>query len=182
MSTFEMSHEKEALLKNNIIDISDKEITGDTAWYVRCCLTYLCTVGCPDIEIRITCKGGDARVSFAIYDQLRRYSGMTTGVVEGFAYSGAATLLQGCKKRISYEHSFLWIHGPVLPEVPLHVMENKKLREERMVTAKRDRKTLYTILAKRTKRTVKEIDAQCRLDKIMTAQEALKFGLIDEIV
>jgi ATP-dependent Clp protease protease subunit len=178
---YKMPKNKKKLLKKNIIDINGS-IDADMAVYIRECTSYLRMHDNPDIEIRITSNGGTNSISLQIYDMLATYSGKTTGVVDGFARSGAVTILQGCTLRKSLFHSFILIHDPIISEVPLNKLEKPEKVQEMIKKSTPGRDRMYAVLSRRSKQSIEKICEQCALDKDMTAEEALAFGLIDEIV
>lgn len=172
---------QKGLLEKNIIDISG-EIDVDTAFYVREALMRLVAKGSPDIKILITSDGGHVFVGLDVYDLLRNYSGATEGVVYGFARSMAAVILQACKKRIALRHANILIHHIAKTEVSLDILRDKRRTERLRDELEKNQERMYKILVDRTGRKVGEIKRECAKDREMSAEEALEFGLIDEII
>jgi len=169
------------LLEQNIIEIGG-EIDGDMTLYVREAVLRLTAKGSPAIKIMITSGGGSVSCGLDMYDVLAYYSGEKTGVVQGFAKSMAAILLQVCQKRKSMRHSSLLIHHVSTTQVSLDSMRNKTTMVKIKKNAESDQARLYKILSDRTKHTVSEIRQACAKNQSMNAEEALAFGLIDEII
>jgi len=156
--------------------------------YIQVARMLLDASGSPDIEVRITSEGGAAHIGLDIYDLIRTYEGKTTGRVYGHAQSMSAVILQACKERECCKHATLLIHNPY-PQNPgwglLYPQKGdnygatrKKIKEELF----KIRNQLYQILHERTGQPIEEIEKKCLKDTIMTAEEALAFGLIDKIV
>ncbi len=56
--------------------------------------------------------------------------------------------------------------------------ETKKIKKN----LEKDQKRIYKILSDRTGHTVVEISAECVKNQSMTSEEAMRFGLIDEVI
>lgn len=170
-----------ALLNQNIISIGG-EIDSNNALYVREALLRLMGKGSPPIKVMITSNGGSVQYGLDIYDGLRYYAGEKTGVVLGAARSMAAVILQACQKRQCMRHSLVLIHHISTTEMDLDALrdsiETKKIKKN----LEKDQNRIYKILSDRTGHTVAEISAECVKNQSMTSEEALKFGLIDEVI
>lgn len=177
----ELDKVQKKLLKQRIISIGG-EVDGSMAMYVREALLRLMGQGSPDIKVLITSGGGSVSVGLDIYDAIRLYPGKTTGIAHGIASSMAAIILQGCTKRIAAVHSRILIHHISTREVNLDVLRDQKRIARMRDDLEKDQTKLYAILAVRTKRSINSIKNECVKDRQMTAEEALEFGLIDEIV
>lgn len=171
-----------ALLKKNIVDILG-EIDNDMAWYVREALVRLELKGSPDIEVRITCNGGSIKIGLDIYDALRFYKGKKTGIALGHANSMGGIILQACDTRKSTEHACHVIHHAISEKKfsLTTLLDEEKMKFEREQMQKSSN-YMISIIARRTGKSLNEIDKKCAEDKAMTPQEAFDFGLIDEII
>jgi ATP-dependent Clp protease protease subunit len=170
-----------ALLRQGTIDLGG-EVNGDMALYVREAVTRLeAHTDSADLHLRLTSDGGDVGCGLSIYDVLRNYGGKKEGLVMGFARSMGVLILQACDRRIALQHSQILIHHISRREISLDVLRTKTklqlVREE--MEAQQTR--LYKILSSRCGRTVPEIRKKCAEEQDMTAEDALEFGLIDEI-
>jgi len=169
------------LLKHGIIDLGG-DVDEDMVRYVREALIRLTAQGSPQVEVMITSGGGSVKVGLDIYDALRYYVGKKAGIVHGFAQSMAALILQACDHRRCLRHAFLLIHHVAEERVSLDVLrDDEKLRRLRE-DLEESQSRLYKILSTRTRKSVDEIGVACSQEKEMTAEQALAFGLIDEIV
>ncbi len=80
-------------------------------------------------------------------------------------------------KRFSLPHSEIMIHQP-LGWAEWQATDIRIAAEHIIKTGTR----LYRILAKHTWKTLEQIEKDCDRDNFMTAEEALKYGLIDKII
>jgi len=176
-----MEEAQKELLKKNILDLTGPS-DAEMGLYTRQCIMHLTSVGSPDITIHITSDGGPVETALHVYDSLRLYKGNKTGIVYGFARSSAAIILQACDKRVCTKHAAILIHHVIAINVSLDVFKNKEKLQKKVLELEKSQKKLYAILCDRTGRSEKEIIATCKLNNDMTAEEALKFGLIDEII
>lgn len=169
------------LIRQRVIDLSG-EVDVDMAKYVREALLRLKAERSPDIEVRITSDGGHVGYGLDIYDMLRLYEGKTRGMVFGIAASMAAVILQACSERHVAANARILIHHINRNRITLDDIRKphrvEKIRDE----MEKRQQRLYRILSQRTKKGIPRIRAVCAKDEEMTAEEALKFGLIDKIL
>lgn len=170
-----------ALLKKRIIDLKG-DVNDEMAYYVREALFRLKTENDPDIEVQISSNGGDVAVGLCIYDMLKNYPGQKTGIVNGFARSMGAIILQACNVRCCMRHSSVLIHHVSINRISLDELRSKKKLKKRKKDMEKDQDSLYKILMKKTGKSKEEIMAACRKDLGMTSKEAKEFGLIDKII
>lgn len=133
-----------------------------------------------DINLYINSPGGSVSAGLAIYDTMQYIKADVATICVGLAASMGAILLAGGAdgKRSSLPHSKIMIHQPWIgglqgqtSDIEIHAKEMVKTRD-----------TLYQILAKHTGKEVKQIHADCDRDKYMTAEEAKKYNLIDNVL
>lgn len=144
-------------------------------------LLYLTSKNSPSVTIVINSSGGEVSSGFAIYDAIRLYQGATTALVMNQASSMAAVVLQACHNRYCAKHANILIHY-CRSLVALDELTSKKVLKEKIASLTKSQKMVDDILALRTGQSVSKIREVCRLNKSMTAEEALDFGLIDKIV
>ncbi|PJE58545.1 MAG: hypothetical protein COU81_00180 [Candidatus Portnoybacteria bacterium CG10_big_fil_rev_8_21_14_0_10_36_7] len=172
---------RQQLLSKGIIDLSG-DIDEDMAMYIRESLMILATKGNPDIKIIITSNGGNVGVGLAIYDMLRIYPGRVTGEAKSFCRSMATVILQACDHRMASANSKIKIHNVLVKDLSLSVLRNPQKITKLIASLEADQKIINNIYSLRTGRSLKKITRESDKDIIMTAQEALEFGLIDEII
>ena len=132
-----------------------------------------------DISLYINSPGGSVDDTMAIYDTIRFINSSVSTYCIGKAQSGAAIILAaGAEgKRHALPHAKIMLHQPwggVTGQAA-----DIKIQAEEIVKAK---KMLNEILAKHTGLTPEQIAEETERDKYMTAEEAHKYGLIDEVL
>ncbi|MCF7956073.1 MAG: ATP-dependent Clp protease proteolytic subunit [Phycisphaerae bacterium] len=132
-----------------------------------------------DISLYINSPGGSVDDTMAIYDTMRFINSSVSTYCIGKAQSGAAIILaSGTEgKRHSLPHAKIMLHQPwggVTGQA-----SDIKIQAEEILKAK---KMLNEILSKHTGLTPEQIAEETERDKYMTAEEALKYGLIDEVL
>jgi len=132
-----------------------------------------------DIFMYINSPGGVITSGFGILDTMNYIKPDVATICMGQAASMAAVLLcAGTKgKRSALENSRVMIHQPLggmqgqATDIEIHAKEILYLKEK-----------LNKILSKNTGQTVKTIEKDTDRDNFLSAQDALEYGLIDEIV
>ncbi len=132
-----------------------------------------------EISLYVNSPGGSVDDTMAIYDTMCFVSSPIATYCIGRAQSGAAIILSaGTKgKRHALPHAKVMLHQPwggVSGQA-----SDIKIQAEEILKAK---KMINEILAKHTGQTVEKIAAETERDRYMTAEEALKYGLIDEVL
>ncbi len=169
------------LLKDRIIFLSD-QVDHNTASIVIAQLLFLESED-PDKEIYlyINSPGGSISDGLAIVDTMNYIKCPVVTICVGMAASmGAVLLACGTKgKRYAMPNSEVMIHQPLIAggglsgqatEIEIHSNHILFLRER-----------LNKILSDATGKSLEEIKKDTDRDNYLTAEEALKYGLIDEI-
>ncbi len=166
------------LLEDRIIFLSG-EIDDATANTVVAQLIYLEGKDpSKDISLYINSPGGSVSAGLAIYDTMNYIRCDVSTICIGMAASMAAFLLSsGARgKRYALKNSEVMIHQPLGgaqgQASDIRIQAEHILR----IKAKMNR-----ILAANTGRTVEEIERDTDRDNYLTADEALKYGLIDRV-
>jgi len=172
-----------ALLKKDspAIDISG-EVNGEMLQYVRAAVMFLRSRGTPAVDVTISSPGGRVSEGLDIYDLLRLYPGKKVATVFDRAASMGALILQACDVRKCARHAGVLIHHISTSNVTLDVLRSPKKLAKLRDDMERDQNQLYKILSDKTGQPITTIRRECAKDRMMDADEALKFGLIDEIV
>jgi ATP-dependent Clp protease protease subunit len=168
------------LLNQNRIAITD-EITLSTFFYVREVIATKMTEGFPELTFHISCSGGLVSAGLDIYDLIRFYEGPTVGVVHSIAASMGAVVLQACDWRVATPHSDILIHNLNTQGISLDIMRNEIEMSKLVRELEDNQEMVYDILIGRTGRSRDEIMTISALDLKMNVEEALAFGLIDQI-
>jgi ATP-dependent Clp protease, protease subunit len=132
-----------------------------------------------DINIYINSPGGDINALFAIYDTMQFVRPDISTICFGQAASAAAVLLAAGKqgKRLALPRSRIIIHQPYgqamgqASDIELAAKEIERMR-----------RLLEEMLAEHTGQPIERIHRDTDRDFIMTAQEAMDYGVIDEVI
>ena len=167
------------LLKDRIVFLGG-EVTDEEANLVVAQLLFL-EADDPDkdISLYINSPGGSVTAGMAIYDTMQYIKCDVSTICLGMAASmGAFLLAAGVKgKRRALPNSEIMIHQPLggargqATDVAIHadwLLRTKKKMNE--------------ILAARTGQPIERVQADTERDNFMTAEDALRNGLIDEII
>jgi len=166
------------LLKQRIIFINS-EIEDNMASLVVAQLLYLeAEDPDKDISLYINSPGGVITSGLAIYDTMNYIKPDVTTICIGQAASmGAILLTAGTKgKRIALPNSRIMIHQP-LGGAQGQASDIQIAAEEIMKV----KKTLNKILSQTTGKSIKQIEKDSDRNLFMSAEEALKYGIIDKI-
>ena len=132
-----------------------------------------------EISLYINSPGGSVDDTMAIYDTIRFVGSPVATFCIGRAQSGAALILTaGTKgKRHALEHAKIMLHQPwggVTGQAA-----DIKIQAEEILKAKT---MINELLAKHSGQPVEKIAEESERDRYMTAEEALRYGLIDEVL
>lgn len=166
------------LLKDRIIILSG-EITDASANIVVGELLYLDSLNHDDISLYINSPGGSITAGMAIYDTMNFIKSDVRTIVVGMAASmGAFLLSSGAKgKRCALKNAEVMIHQ-VLGGAQGQATDIK-IQAEHILKIK---KKLNNILASNTGQPINKVIRDCERDNYMSSEEALKYGLVDEII
>ncbi|MBE6402279.1 MAG: ATP-dependent Clp endopeptidase proteolytic subunit ClpP [Lentisphaeria bacterium] len=132
-----------------------------------------------DIDLYINSPGGSCTAGLAIYDTIQSLScDVKTYCIGQCASMGAVLLAAGTAgKRFALPHSRIMIHQPwggaQGTASDISIQANEILRTKA---------TLNGILATHTKQTLKKIEKDTDRDFFMSAEEAVAYGLVDQVV
>jgi len=132
-----------------------------------------------DIELYVNSPGGSVSSGMAIYDTMRILScDVKTYCVGQAASMGAILLSAGTKgKRFILPNARVMIHQPLggmegsASDIDIHAKEIIRIKEN-----------LNRILAKHTGKSLKKVSTDTERDFFMSAQEAVEYGIVDEIL
>ena len=132
-----------------------------------------------DISLYINSPGGSVYDGLGIYDTMQTISSEIHTICTGMAASMASVLLAAGSpgKRSALTHSRVMIHQPLggaegqASDIEITAREILKLKDE-----------LYQILSEHTGKDIEVIRRDADRDFWMTSQEALEYGMIDQIV
>ncbi len=132
-----------------------------------------------DIMMYINSPGGSFTALTAIYDTMQFVRPDVMTICLGQAASAAAVLLAGGAKgkRMALENARILIHQPYSEgggqgsDIEIQAAEIMRMRS-----------LLEKMLAKDSKKTVEEVSKDIERDKILTAVEAVEYGIIDQVL
>ena len=169
----------ELLLENRIVFLIG-EINQASAARVMMQMLYLENLKRgQEINFYINSPGGAVDDTLALYDTIRFLSAPIATYCIGRAYSGAALLLTaGAKgKRFILPHAKVMIHQPYGGVTG--PAEDVRIQAEQIV---RSKEKLNRIIAEHTGKDIEQIRADAERDKYFSAEEAVAYGLADEVL
>ncbi len=167
------------LLQDRIIFLGT-QVNDEVANSIVAQLLYLQSVDPKaDVSLYINSPGGSVTAGLAIYDTMQFIScDVATYCIGQCASMGAVLLTAGAPgKRYALPNSRVMIHQPLAgmqgtaEEIMIHVKEYKLIKDK-----------LNNILIKHTGRSMEEIKRDTDRDNFMSAEEAKKYGLVDQVV
>jgi len=134
-----------------------------------------------DIVMYINSPGGSFTAMTAIYDTMQYIRPQIQTVVLGQAASAAAVILAAGTpgKRLALPNSRVLIHQPAFGEAGRGQASDIEIQAAEVL---RLRTWLEETLSKHSNKTVAEVNNDIERDKILTADEALAYGLIDQVL
>ena len=131
------------------------------------------------ITMYVNSPGGHVTAGLAIYDTMQHVKPDVITVCVGLAASmGSIILAGGAKwKRYALKHSEIMIHQP-LGGMEGQAIDIKIAADHIIKTGE----VLYKILATHSGQKIDTVRKDCDRDNYMTAEDALKYGLIDKVL
>lgn len=164
------------LLQNRIIFLTG-EVNDNVSSLVISQLLYLDSQNSSDIYLYINSPGGSVTSGLAIYDTMHFIKAKVITIGMGMCASMGAFLLSSGDKRKALENCEIMIHEPLggvsgqASDIQIHAEHILKIKAK-----------INKILAKNTNKKVSQIEKDTLKDHFMDTDEALKYGLIDEII
>jgi ATP-dependent Clp protease protease subunit len=155
-------------------------IYDDAANIIQAQLLFLESVDpSKDIQIYINSPGGSVSAGLGIYDTMQIIEPDVATICTGMAASmGSVLLCAGAKgKRSALKHSRVMIHQPLggaqgqASDILIAAQEIEKIKKE-----------LYSIISEHSGQPIERIYADGDRDFWLNSQEALEYGMIDEIL
>ncbi len=156
------------------------QIDDDVANIIQAQLLYLASTDPgADIQLYLNTPGGQVSSGLGIYDTMQLIEPDVATICTGMAASmGSVLLCAGAKgKRSALPHSRVLIHQPLggaqgqASDIEIAAREILKVKAE-----------LYRIISEHSGQSVEKIEADADRDFWMNSQEALEYGMIDEIL
>ncbi len=176
----ERSYDIFSRLLNDRIILLNEEVNSASAGVVVAQLLYLeGQDASKDINLYINSPGGSVTDGMAIYDTMQYIKCDVSTICMGMAASmGAFLLAAGTKgKRYALPNSDIMIHQPSggakgqATDINIHAQHILKTKEK-----------LNRILSEKTGQSYETVAADTERDNFMSAEEALKYGLVDKVL
>ncbi|WGD36374.1 ATP-dependent Clp protease proteolytic subunit [Lysinibacter sp. HNR] len=134
-----------------------------------------------DITMYINSPGGSFTAMTAIYDTMQYIRPDVQTVCLGQAASAAAVLLAGGApgKRLALPNARILIHQPAMGEAGHGQASDIEIQAAEIM---RMRTWLETTLSLHSNQSVEQVNKDIDRDKILSAEEAQKYGLIDQVL
>ena len=167
------------LLKDNIIFVGSA-IDDDVANLVIAQLLFLEAEDPEkDIQLYINSPGGAVTSGLAILDTMRYIRPNVSTLCIGQAMSMGAVLLAAGEngKRLALPNSRIMLHQPhggihgTASDIEIHTREILRLRE-----------CIISLLASYTGKSPEEINIDADRDFVLTAEEAVEYGIVDQVI
>lgn len=129
-----------------------------------------------DVTIHINSSGGSVFDANTMAEALRGYKGHTTASIEGLAASAASYFALTADDVVINPSALMMIHNPW--DFAVGDAEDMRKKADMLDKA---RSTISAQYARKTGRTVDEIEGLMDAETWFTAQEAVEFGLVDRI-
>jgi len=132
-----------------------------------------------DIDMYINSPGGSVTAGLAIYDTMRLIKPDVATICAGMAASMASVLLTGGAKgkRYALPYSKILIHQPWVQQVGGQATDIEIHARDLIAT----RRSLAGIYEETTGKPVEQVLKDIERDYYMTAQEALEYGIVDQV-
>src|SRR5690349_11053095 len=132
-----------------------------------------------DVQMYINSPGGSVYAGLGVYDTMQIINPDVSTICTGIAASMAAVLMcAGTKgKRTALRHSRVMLHQPSsaiggqATDIEITVKEIRRIK-----------KNLYDIISEHTGQDVKRVEEDCDRDYWMMAEEAMEYGIVDEVL
>ena len=157
------------------------EIDEELLYMFTMQMMYLMEDEMSEINLYINSPGGEVNAGLAIYDLIQACKAPVNIYCIGMAASMGAVILAGGQKgrRFLLPHSKVMIHEPLIAGGVGGSASSVKSTAESILKTK---ELLNGLLAKHTGKSMEEIDKATDHDNFLSAEEAVEFGLCDQVV
>jgi ATP-dependent Clp protease protease subunit len=168
------------LLKDNIIFLSGQITDGMANTIIAQMLFLESQDPKRDIQLYINSPGGSVTAGMAIYDTIQYIKPAVSTMCVGVAASMGAFLLAAgeSKKRFALPNSEILIHQVHVPGVGGQATDIEIAAKQIM----KIKQNINKILAKHTGQALSKIEKDTDRDFWLTAEEAKKYGIIDQVI
>ncbi len=170
-------------IQDEMLSHREVELVGEVdANTVNALIRQLRYLQCEDPEAPITLyinsRGGSVDSGMALYDVMQAVSCPVRTVCVGLAASMAALLFVSGAERDMLPHSRLMIHDPLIVQTGGSALKLKAVSDDLMET----RQIIARVIAEHSGKSTDEVLAKTASDSYFRAEEAIEFGLADQII
>lgn len=135
------------------------------------------SVGSQDVEFRIQSYGGSVYEGLAMFNAIKAHKGKTVGVVDGLVASISSYFLMACDTIQMPENATLMIHNPAIG-----AWGGEDEIQSALTQLQNSKQTIADAYVERSGRSIEDVLAAMEKETWFTAQAALEFGLVDEVI
>lgn len=130
-----------------------------------------------DVTLLVNSPGGSMTVGTELYSIIKRYPGHVDALVQSMAASSATLAISSCRRITSEPGALFCFHNPSFDRDG-DWLAHQKAAEELKSAAE----AIVNVYAARTGRSREELAELMSADKLISPQQALEYGLIDEVL
>jgi ATP-dependent Clp protease protease subunit len=166
------------LLKERIVMLGS-QVDDTVANLITAQLLHLDAEGDQEIQLYVNSPGGSTTAMFAIYDTMQYVRSPIATICNGMAASAAAVIVAGgaAGRRRALPNSRILIHQPHGGAQGQSVDIEIQAKEIAF-----HRRRMHEILALHTGQTIERIERDTDRDYILSADDAVTYGLIDQVI
>lgn len=135
------------------------------------------SVGSQDVEFRIQSYGGSVYEGLAMFNAIKAHKGKTVGVVDGLVASISSYFLMACDTIQMPENATLMIHNPAIG-----TWGGEDEIQSALTQLQNSKQTIADAYVERSGKSLDDVLEAMEKETWFTAQAALEFGLIDEVI
>ncbi|WP_417883577.1 ClpP-like prohead protease/major capsid protein fusion protein [Vibrio rumoiensis] len=135
------------------------------------------SVGSQDVEFRIQSYGGSVYEGLAMFNAIKAHKGKTVGVVDGLVASISSYFLMACNTIQMPANATLMIHNPAIG-----AWGGEDEIQSALTQLQNAKNTIADAYVERSGQSLDDVLAAMETETWFTAQAALEFGLIDEVI
>jgi ATP-dependent Clp protease, protease subunit len=153
-------------------------LDGPTASQVAAALLTLDTMGTETVQLHMSVQNGELAAAFAIVDAIDTLRAPVHAVVTAEAGGAAVAVLAAAKRRLAFRHARIRLSEPRVASVAGTADEVTAAAGQYL----RELEEMALRLAEVTGQPRSRIEDDLSAGRILTAEQALAYGLIDEIL